>query len=252
MKIEVMLTKTDIGVLVICIMFLAGTLGMIGSKGRERAKRTLCEYHVREHLEGLIASALDNDGSMPLPRHSGRWLWDIDVDVVNQMLDHGLRKETFYCPSNPTTEKYTDIYWTFNGQWDSNRFVVDSSGYVISGYCYVLELRSRNQPRGIGRPGIMGSGNKQWVTSLDMPNASNMELVVDATLCQDTSETESGRTFGEVVGGIYARWGVYDRTNHLKDVEKPWGGTIGFLDGHVSWRPFEEMEVRYRTPEFWW
>jgi prepilin-type processing-associated H-X9-DG protein len=194
---------------------------------------------------------------MPLPRNPGNWFWDIDVDVVNQMLDYGLRRETFYCPSNPTTEKYTDVYWNYSGQWDGNRSVGDSVGYIASGYGYVLELQSWNQSGGrglgIGRVSIRGSGNKQWVTSLHMPNASNTELVVDAILSINIPERESGRTFGEVIGGIYARWGIYDRTNHLRDAEHPWGGTIGFLDGHVSWRPFQEMEIRYGTlPNFWW
>lgn len=252
MKIKAIFTKTDIVILIICALFLACTLGMIGSKGREMAKRTVCAYHVREHLGGLSASALDNNGNMPLPRHEGNWFWDIDVDVVNQMLDYGLRRETFYCPSSPTTEKYLDVYWTFSGQWDGNRFVIDPVGYIVSGYGYVLELRSWNETRGTSRPTIIGSGDKQWVTSLDMPDASKMELVVDATLSMDTTNRESGRTFGEVVGGIYSGWGIYDRTNHLRDAEHPWGGTIGFLDGHVSWRPFEEMEYRYGTPNFWW
>jgi hypothetical protein len=92
MKIKVILTKTDIVMLIICVMFLACNLGMIGSKGREMAKRTVCAYQVREHLGGLTASALDNDGNMPLPRNPGNWFWDIDVDVVNQMLDYGLRR----------------------------------------------------------------------------------------------------------------------------------------------------------------
>jgi prepilin-type processing-associated H-X9-DG protein len=102
------------------------------------------------------------------------------------------------------------------------------------------------------RPTIAGSGNKQWVTRLDTPEAATMELVVDATLSQSTATTESGWTFGDVMGGIYSRWGIYDRTNHLSDAEHPWGGTIGFLDGHVAWRPFERMEDRYGNPHFWW
>jgi len=257
MKIKSIFTKIDIVILIICTIFLACTLGMIGSKGREMAKRTVCAYHVQEHLGGLTASALENDGNLPLPRNPGYWFWDIDVDVVNQMLDYGLRRETFYCPSNPTTEKYMDVYWNYSGQWDGNRFVADPVSYIASGYGYVLELQSWNQSTGrgreTGRTPIMGSGNKQWVTSLYMPDASNTELVVDAILSINITEQESGRTFGEVAGGIYARWGIYDRTNHLRDAEHPWGGTIGFLDGHVSWRPFEEMEIRYGTlPNFWW
>jgi len=27
---------------------------------------------------------------------------------------------------------------------------------------------------------------------------------------------------------------------------------VGFLDGHVDWRPWSEMKNRYGSPTFWW
>ncbi|MHC4807384.1 MAG: H-X9-DG-CTERM domain-containing protein [Planctomycetota bacterium] len=52
-------------------------------------------------------------------------------------------------------------------------------------------------------------------------------------------------------------WQVYDRTNHLKRGTRPTGGNVLFVDGHVQWRPFSEMEhrwfwQRYDNPCFWW
>jgi len=41
-------------------------------------------------------------------------------------------------------------------------------------------------------------------------------------------------------------------TNHMER-NKPDGGNIGFLDGHASWRHFEDMyERRDKGVMFWW
>ncbi len=38
-----------------------------------------------------------------------------------------------------------------------------------------------------------------------------------------------------------------------KSDQEPYGGNIGMLDGHVEWRPFDDMEERYNTnPCFFW
>ena len=63
--------------------------------------------------------------------------------------------------------------------------------------------------------------------------------------------------FTRATGGCWTRWQVYDRTNHLKNSTKPSGGNILFLDGHVTWRQFAEMEHRwfynqFANPGMWW
>ena len=63
--------------------------------------------------------------------------------------------------------------------------------------------------------------------------------------------------FTKAAGGCLSRWGIYDRTNHLKNANKPTGGNVLFVDGHVQWRKFEDMEHRWfwqsnGNPCFWW
>ncbi|MHC4631340.1 MAG: H-X9-DG-CTERM domain-containing protein [Planctomycetota bacterium] len=43
----------------------------------------------------------------------------------------------------------------------------------------------------------------------------------------------------------------------MKRGTRPTGGNVLFVDGHVQWRPFSEMEhswfwQRYGNPCFWW
>ncbi|HEV2295010.1 MAG TPA: hypothetical protein VGR35_14240 [Tepidisphaeraceae bacterium] len=41
------------------------------------------------------------------------------------------------------------------------------------------------------------------------------------------------------------------RTSHLRGGDKAAGGNILFLDGHVVWRPIEEMAIRGGPNDLW-
>ena len=60
--------------------------------------------------------------------------------------------------------------------------------------------------------------------------------------------------FGTITaGGTWSAEKIPDCSNHVKSDAEPYGGNIGFLDGHVEWRPFQDMEERYDTnPCFFW
>jgi hypothetical protein len=239
------LTKVDAVAGILCMVLLAGVVGAIDSAGQERAKRSVCAYQVREQTGGLLSYANDHDGKLPRPGMTGAWLWDFDVQLANELLDRGVRRESLYCPSNLTAQRHMDHYWLFTNQsWDGHRFRTTGYGTAICTYAYIIQSGNRRT--------IEGSGDKKWLTSIDMADASSRELVVDATLSTTSSSAVSGRTFGRIAGGMYTSFQVFDRSSHLRDDEHPWGGTIGFLDGHADWRPFEEMEGRYGNPRFWW
>ncbi len=245
MNTRTRLTQVDTIVGILCTAFLLGVLGMLDSNGQERAKRRVCAYQVREQVGGLLKYA--NDHNSQLPRAgTGAWLWDLDVRLANEMLDRGVRKESFFCPSNITAQQHMERYLTYgNSSWDGQHFRI-GSGYMVCNYVYVIESV-------MTRPAITGSGNKKWLTTTDIPDAAGRELVVDGALSTTSSATPSGRMFGDLSGGLYSLYRIHDRTCHLRDLEHPWGGTIGFLDGHAAWRSFEEMEERYSYyPQFWW
>jgi prepilin-type processing-associated H-X9-DG protein len=53
-----------------------------------------------------------------------------------------------------------------------------------------------------------------------------------------------------------SNWGEYDRTNHIKNIDCT-GTNVAYVDGHVEWRPFSEMQHRWfaslgTNPAFWW
>ncbi len=252
MNLKMKLNRVDVIVGILCTVLLVGVLGMIDAQGQERVKRTVCAYQVREQLTGLLGYANDHADRLPQRPATGHWLWDLDSRLVNDLLNRGVRKESFYCPSNVPTQKYMDRYWDFTAFWNGSRFL--ETGFIITNYGYILQMQGTTSGGA-----VPGSGNKKWLTSAKLADASTRELVVDGTISLPEPAVVTGRKFADIEGGMHRLCGVCDRTNHLRDLEHPWGGTIGFLDGHAAWRPFNEMEIRdtdhvryVNPPSFWW
>jgi prepilin-type processing-associated H-X9-DG protein len=65
-----------------------------------------------------------------------------------------------------------------------------------------------------------------------------------------------GRDFFHNAWGIYQRHGVHDSSSHLKSDDEPFGGNVGFLDGHGEWRafdpPIEDGVAVPRATIFFW
>ena len=81
-------------------------------------------------------------------------------------------------------------------------------------------------------------------------NPGGTELIFDATL-STTSDPDTA-SFVEVPGGLWTRWQLYDRTNHITKGTKPDGANIAFADGHMDRRQFSDMIVRRSGPYHWW
>jgi prepilin-type processing-associated H-X9-DG protein len=98
---------------------------------------------------------------------------------------------------------------------------------------------------------------KEWVRSIVKTKAApaTVELITDVTASNGPNRDTAD--FSKAQGGCWDRWQVLDRSNHLKGGSTPTGGNIAFVDGHVQWRSFAEMELRWPwnasgNPCFWW
>jgi len=226
------------------------------SRVREQAKQRRCGNTVRQQVLSLTMWADENKGK--LPRLSGgNWLWDLSYDMRGWLLQSGLTKEMFYCPSNDNQQKNIEKYWDFSIQYDSNRKA--TGGFTVAGYCYII-MNSENN-----RPSILPpKSNKRWLKSTQEKNAADMELVVDSLLSTTTTTSVAypyGQNFGMITaGGMWSRYQIHDQSSHIKGEGRPIGGNAGYLDGHVQWRRFSgtgpesEIQKRYTDagPSFWW
>lgn len=246
-------TLIELLVVIAIIALLMGILMPALARVREQARQQNCGMRIRQHLLALTMYADDNNTKLPLPESGFYWLQDVAVTTVNFMLGTGLNREIFYCPSNDNHQKYNDLFWLYtNDSWNGHIFT-DESGYIVSGYCYILELSTYTRPNGPSRPEIAryekDGMQKIWLKTNQEKNAAMREVVVDSIMGQPQNNARYGYDFVRVVGGIFAS-GVYDQTSHLKG-ELPLGGNIGFLDGHTEWRKFNpDMEGDDAVPRY--
>ena len=140
------------------------------------------------------------------------------------------RRHIFYCPSNPDRE--VDVNW----------FGAPTQLFSRTGYSFLVQ-------RDLPQAGVQGGGFRPltWPNNVSLlvstmhetnpvthdPNPASRELIMDIvvgnTMSYDLRNPASSATFTPA-------------TNHMKG-STPAGGNICFLDGHVEWRAFSEMNV---------
>ena len=258
MKSGIILTKKDVIIIIGTIVFLLMNLAAVEQRGREHAKRIVCLANLKQLTAACNVFADENDGMLPLPTTPGYWLQDVAVNTVHNLLDTGITQKMFYCPSNTSHQMHNDSFWMFNNDtWDGEKFTRES-GFVVSGYCFILEtFRGTRMPI---RAYENDTEEKIWLRTNRESSPATRELCVDTIMGIPRSNTKYGYDFGQVPGGIYAQSQVYDRTSHLITNEEPAGGNIGFLDGHGQWREFNtDIEDNGRAvpritmgPSFFW
>ena len=119
MKAKINLTKKDLIVIFGCVVFLLLNLSAVEHRGRERAKRIVCLANLKQLTSAYNLYAEENDGTLPLPTTAGGWLQDVEVKTIHFMLETGITRKMFYCPSNISHQRYNDLFWMFNNStWD--------------------------------------------------------------------------------------------------------------------------------------
>lgn len=205
---------------VIAVVVVLAVVAFWGIKAaQEHSLRTQCRNNLMKIGGALKDFSQANGGSLPdcspdSPQFSGgAWPWDVNTNLVDELMNRGVSRKDFYCPGNPAMND--ESHWEF---W---RFT-HGSIRVIS---YGMLFNGRQQvPPEFWRKDLSGSGSQP---------ASQTELGFDATVSMRGD-------FAHIVG-IFT-----DRSNHLRN-NQPKGGNVLFEDQHVEWRNFKQMELRFTT-----
>jgi len=244
-------TLIELLVVIAVIAVLMAILMPALQRAKEQARKVTCANNLKQILLSLTMYGGDNDAKLPL-NESGWWLWDIAYSTSDYIMETGGSRETFYCPGDPLKTPDMACLWQFsqNLPYDTEIGQVDEpeqnrgSYYRVASYFWLMDTQTgrTNQPQ--------GTGNKQWIKSLNCTQPASRELVLDAVL-STTGDLDTAN-FVEVRGGSWSRYELFDRTNHVTRGGTPVGANIGFVDGHLEWRRFTEMEVRQNPPYHWW
>jgi len=205
---------------IVCVVGVLAFLGVVwASRLRERSLRAKCQTNLEQIGKTLEAFSQEHDGLLPdcsraNPRFYGpAWPWDLHTNLVNELQAKGASREMLYCPAN--LEMNDDRHWNF---W---RY--DNGPNRIVGYGMLLK-------------GVQQVPRNLWRVSLRVPVAASpaqTELSFDAT----ASAAEDFAAFT----GLWK-----DRSSHMRG-SRPLGGNVLFLDQHVEWRDFSQMQVRFST-----
>jgi prepilin-type N-terminal cleavage/methylation domain-containing protein/prepilin-type processing-associated H-X9-DG protein len=230
---------------------------------REQGRRAVCAQNEKNTGLGLFLYANDSDGKLPM-NQVDRWLFDVSYWTTDIILSAGaFDRHIFYCPS--WKQRDNIIFWRYgeglaNGTPESYATPEPKNEgtrkdyHRIMGYFWFIDIVN-----GRAHPPMNpdNTPKKEWVRSVvDTKSApAKVELIADVTASNGADRNTAD--FTRATGGCYSRWQIYDRSNHLKSPTKPSGGNILFVDGHVEWRHFKDMEHRWfwqsnSNPCFWW
>lgn len=229
-------------------------------KAKMYARRVICSNQVRQLAIGCDIYSQLNDNLYPLNAATG-WLWDISYKTTDFLINHtGMVRPGFYCPGDATKKPDDDRFWRWT---ESNPDVprvpepTDSTArrnnYRVTSYFYLLDTEPGRGSIYTARRGNAPTGpTRLWPRKkTDIHNTGSWELVTDASISVGTG----GRNdqFIDIHGGSWAKWQIPDNTNHIDSRNRPLGTNVGFADGHVDWRPFNQMNVWGQFgPYHWW
>ncbi len=243
-------TLIELLVVISIIALLVSILMPALGRAREQARRTVCASNQDQCGISLIMYSHDHNDALPLNNANG-WLWDISYSTTDFIIGSGGDRKIFYCPSDNTKTSEMSHFWQFTqfmtqgltpSETDLPENGLDRDNtYRVTGYFWLMDTVN-------GRPNkIEGPQAKHWVKKTTGKFPAELELMTDAVLY----DMNIG-SYNDVHGGSWNRWQIADRTNHLQD-DEPAGGNILFVDGHVQWRQFDNMEKRYSgNPNHFW
>jgi prepilin-type N-terminal cleavage/methylation domain-containing protein/prepilin-type processing-associated H-X9-DG protein len=244
-------TLIELLVVIAVIAILMAILMPALHKAKEQARRTRCANNLKQIGLSLHMYGGDNDAKLPLNGIAG-WLWDIAYSTTDYIMASGGSRETFYCPCDPTKTGDMACFWQYYQSLSATARIGDveepttgrNNCYRVTGYFWLMDTQKGRTPQPLGTPA------KTWVKNLLCKQPGEAELIVDALI--STGDDPNTASFTHVEGGSYTRWGIADRTNHLRNSDKPAGSNVCFVDGHLEWRNFTNMDVRRTGPTHWW
>jgi prepilin-type N-terminal cleavage/methylation domain-containing protein/prepilin-type processing-associated H-X9-DG protein len=254
-------TLIELLVVIAVIAVLMGILMPALSAVREQGRRTQCGQNEKNTGLGLFLYANDYNGNLPL-NEVDRWLFDVSYWTTDIILaSGGFDRHIFYCPS--WAQRDSIIFWRYGENLSAGTpedferpeptaVATRKDYHRIMGYYWLLDTKA-----GRPNPPMSTTGRKEWVRSVIKTKAApaKVEMITDVTASNGPNRDTAD--FAGATGGCWTRWQVTDRSNHIKKGTHATGGNILFVDGHVQWRQFEEMEHRWFWQSFgnpcqWW
>jgi prepilin-type N-terminal cleavage/methylation domain-containing protein/prepilin-type processing-associated H-X9-DG protein len=241
-----------IGIIAILIAILLPSL----TAAREKAKRVQCANNLRTFGQAITLYANQNKGAVPMHTGASNWLWDLPYDSRDWFTDVGkIPQEMFYCPSYTHDQ---DGMWDFTGPNSPGAANFAITGYYWLGWRPGIWNGMTFNPALLTNMPFRDPLSDRWIQRVtdktDRNAASDLVLMSDITLSQQNTKNWQSpvHNFVTAYGGYHSGHGTTHRAG-----DKPHGGNVMYLDGHVDWKNFDSMTSRilsesYGLPHFWY
>jgi prepilin-type N-terminal cleavage/methylation domain-containing protein/prepilin-type processing-associated H-X9-DG protein len=238
-----------IGIIAVLVSILLPAL----NNAREKAKRVQCANNIRTIGQAVFMYANQYKGRVPMHHGGANWLWDIAYDTRDWLNEVGkVPREMFYCPSY---SQDSEGMWDFCGPPNSNR-----DNFMIAGYFWLGKrpgYKSGNSfiPNTLTNMPFRNPLYDRWVEKItdkaDRSSPAELVMMSDITLSNQDTRSWANKNFITIRGGYQGGRAAHGTTHRQGD--KPLGGNVSFLDGHVEWRNFDSMKNRLTgAPHFWY
>ena len=261
-------TLIELLVVIAIIAVLAAILLPALAAAKQRAIRIQDVSNLHQIEIAIQAYAGESADKLPTLDDPGgaAWAWDVPYDAAETMLVAvGNNKKVFYCPGTAPRftewEHFEDLGQDAAGRpknlWDwGNNTTTPRNGMHIMGYLFAFSGLKSLVIASNQNTTLQPEHPKRFVNlNVYYPNIvapADRVLVADATISSPGGGTYAQRNtynYTDVAGGFY----LHHISPHLKGTA-PAGGNVGFKDGHVVWRKFDDMDHRADgvNVTFWW
>ena len=269
-------TLIELLVVISIIALLLSILAPALRKTKSLAQRTVCASRIRQQYLGVSIYSYNNENYVPTSS-SGWWLWDMSFRSTNVISRYAGfdNNEIFFCPANKMKKHDDARFWQFT--WadslganlsapvelgDETTLTDDEQRehYRVLPMIYMFD-RYDDEGDSILSATLSNGKKAKWIRKLsDVKNPGSQIMIMDTVI----SERNDWNFFYILAGGMYdlSNGTLWDTTNHRSNKTirsgsnagpQPEGANIGFADGHLEWRKFEDMEHQFTMDMwFWW
>jgi prepilin-type N-terminal cleavage/methylation domain-containing protein/prepilin-type processing-associated H-X9-DG protein len=246
-------TLIELLVVIAIIAILAAMLLPALASAKEKALRAKDGSNQHQIAVALTMYASDNSDKLPcnpagssVSSGSANAIWDLPRPMADAISggSSNLYRGIFYCPASVLlTSQNQDYWWFYTG--------TGGSDHRVTGYQWVI---SRDGTPGKYSSTVTGTtlaNPKGYLTRITRPytnsySPATTELVADVVVSQ-------GPASGPTTNPNTQQWRNVTSTNpselpngynssHMSK-NRPAGGDILFMDGHVEWRRFQDMQM---------